>query len=128
MRRLLHAEIPALIRSDATILTASWLSDVAVHHGHELADAVMDAAARGSFTPWGVHGHEGPVDVIGCFPEDAHVFTRDRSVPWGPVPNDRESPETEWRTRAWAAAGAYPGVRLAPGTTVPLAHPWTTPC
>ncbi|MGW1138232.1 wHTH domain-containing protein [Streptomyces zhihengii] len=123
VRRLLHAEIPALIRSDATILTASWLSDVAVHHGHELADAVMDAAARGSFTPWGVHGHEGPVDVIGCFPEDAHVFTKDRSVPWGPVPSDREGPETEWRTRAWAAAGAYPGVRLAPGTTVPLAHP-----
>ncbi|MFD9067623.1 caspase family protein [Kitasatospora purpeofusca] len=124
--RLLHEQIPALLREDCTMLDHTWLSELVDHHPN-LADAVLQAAVAERYGPWLVEGGKEDITVLGCFPADAHLLaSEDRRPPLSRMVREGyEMPEhlMNWRMLCWAAAGGVPDVTVVGGSDLAVARP-----
>ncbi|WP_147986954.1 hypothetical protein [Streptomyces sp. t39] len=126
---MLHTEIDALLVADSEVLRPPWLATLAEAQGYRLADAILRAAIAADHRPWGMGDHDAPPAIIGCFPADLEIFAEPRPARphparrTYPVPTGSLVPDhlVEWRVRAWAKAGVYPGVSIV--GDVPLAMP-----
>ncbi|MFJ4093241.1 caspase family protein [Kitasatospora sp. NPDC089913] len=123
--RLLHEQIPALLRDGCTMLHHEWLSALVEHHSL-LADAILEAAVSHRYRPWSVCGYEVDITVVGCFPRDSRLLEERGEQRTWPVPSgsSRASEHVvNWRMLSWTAAGGVPGVTGAHGTRPVLARP-----
>lgn len=114
--RRLREEIPALLREGGEVFGHEWLSELVAHH-HALADETAEAAVARRYSPWEAGGAELDITKAGCFPADKQIMSG--SV-WLEHPTKRiASPVLDWRTRAAADSGVFPGVALTdPGSVV----------
>ncbi|MEU1277288.1 caspase family protein [Streptomyces sp. NPDC005805] len=119
----LTRQVPALLAAGGTVLSPQWLTALAMRGSPELADTVLEAMIATDHQPWGMDQFTAPVASIGCFPADEKVFEPEGTHSW-PVPSESApSDVAEWRVRAWAKGGAFPGVGISDPGTVMSAHP-----
>ncbi|MFB8238536.1 caspase family protein [Kitasatospora purpeofusca] len=124
--RLLHEQIPALLREGCTMLGHRWLSALARYHPG-LADAVLEAAVGYGYRPWAVSGLEVDITTVGCFPADRHLLP-EGGARWalaavGDFGSRLPEHVVNWRILSLAASGGIPGVTVTDGTGVPVARP-----
>ncbi len=117
----LRQEIPALLREGAEVFSHNWLSVLVGHHP-ALADEIAEAAVACEYGPWVVGDQELDIVAAGSYAADAQIMNGDA---WSdrPTGESLSGHVAEWRVRAWAAAGAFPGVTITAPETVARARP-----
>ncbi|MFJ5985141.1 hypothetical protein [Lentzea sp. NPDC092896] len=100
---LLRPAIPALLTSPGSPLSHAWLSELS-ETMPSLADKICARAIDVRYRPWRVGSVDAPIEVVGCFPSDANLFSDDRELylHW----NNEVS---RWRLAVWLQVGTGRG-------------------
>ncbi|GGR79257.1 wHTH domain-containing protein [Streptomyces rubiginosohelvolus] len=115
----MREEIPTLLREDSTVFGLSWLSELVTHHP-ALADEISKAAMDRRYSPWAAGGLELDITTSGCFSIDSEIMSGEYLISQY---TRRVASVVTWRAKAAAAAGAFPGVKLADPDSVVPARP-----
>lgn len=95
---LLQDSIPALLQEASSPLSHAWLSNL-VESMPRIADAICERAIEAGYRPWRIAETDMPIEVVGCFPDDASAMSAEagRTIGWS-------NHVGSWRLAAWLAA------------------------
>ncbi|ANZ42063.1 hypothetical protein BBK82_45165 [Lentzea guizhouensis] len=110
VQRLLMDAIPTLLQASPSPLSHGWLAnildddDADDNNNARLADEICERAIEARYRPWRIGGIEMPIEVVGCFSEDAAMLAGSgQNFPTWSARTRR------WRLAAWLRANAGPG-------------------